>query len=437
MTTSLTTTIMSSGHSPIERPLARKKKRQHDGDDDDDYNISRSNKKRRLSEYLERENHSKTKNPLRDVTFRANPLQERGNNNCPLRNHIIKTDPSNANEHDNSSASLPWSCRIRTESSQDANCANNSESLLPYHIIETSSSQDDEPYHTESESLSLPRNQMTQQVLEVGDTYNASSECVQKDDGLGGNHKGCTASGAIPKDDYVENKSSSDHMGGTNFQSAQDGECDNDNSEFLLENEEEVSTIQVLPRFRRIITIDSINKKLTEDAPCNSIFRSPSHTRHSQGVIAITQQNRHLSFPTTEKKSGISKAPRSLLQKVLSRPGASIPLDKFSFLEDEIEFVDIIGETTEEQHHARIFRITASGRSFALKVASIRNSIQVLSPLLTPLLRSTSTGRMISPSPIHNSLFPINASTANRLHMRAPHVFKIYLRLRSPNATDT
>ena len=431
MTTSLTTTIMSSGHSPIERPLARNKKRQHDSDGDDDYNTSRSNKKRRPSEYLERENHSKT--PLRDVTFRANPLQERGNNNCPLRNHVIKTDPSNANEHHNSSASRPWSRRIRTESPQDANCANNSESLLPYHIIETSSSRDDEPNHAESESL--PRNQMTQRVLEAGDTYNASSECVQKDNGLGGSHKGRTAS-VIPKDDYVEKKSLSDHMG-TNFQSSQDDGCDNDNSEFLPENEEEDSTIQVLPRFRRIITIDSINKKLTEDVPCHSIFRSPSHTRHSQGVIAITQQNRRLSFPTTKKKSGVSKAPRSLLRKVLSRPGASIPLDKFSFLEDEIEFVDIIGETTEEQHHARIFRITASGRSFALKVASIRNSIRILSPLLTPLLCSTSTGRMISPSPIYNSLFPINASTTNRLHMRAPHIFKIYLRLRSPNATDT
>jgi hypothetical protein len=277
---------------------------------------------------------------------------------------------------------------------------------------------------------------MTQRVLEAGDTYNASSECVQKDDGLGGSHKGRTAS-VIPKDDYVENKSSSDHMGGTNFQSSQDGGYDNDNSEFLPENEEEDSTMQVLPRFRRIITTDSIDKKLTKDVPCHSIFRSPSHTRHSQGVIAITQQNRHLSFPTTKKKSGVSKAPRSLLQKVLSRPGASIPLNKFSFLEDEIEFVDIIGETTEEQHHARIFRITAGGRSFALKVASIRNSIRILSPLLTSLLCSTSTGRMISPSPIRNSLFPINASTTNRLHMRAPHIFKIYLRLRSPNATDT
>lgn len=60
----------------------------------------------------------------------------------------------------------------------------------------------------------------------------------QKDDGLGGSHKGRTAS-IIPKDDYVENKSSSDHMGGSNFQSSQDGGCDNDNSEFLPENEEE------------------------------------------------------------------------------------------------------------------------------------------------------------------------------------------------------
>jgi hypothetical protein len=435
MTTNLTTTIMSSSHSPIERPLARNKKRQDDSDDDDDYNTSRSNKKRRPSEYLERENNSKTKTPLRDVTFRANTLQERGNNNRPLRNHVIKTDPSNANEHYNSSASLPWSHRIRTESSQDANCANNSESLLLYHIIETSSSQDDEP-NNHAESESLLRNQMTPRVLQAGDTYNASSECVQKDDGLGGSHKGRTAS-VIPKDDYVENKSSSDHMGGTNFQSSQDGGYDNDNSEFLPENEEEDSTMQVLPRFRRIITTDSINKKLTKDVPCHSIFRSPSHTRHSQGVIAITQQNRHLSFPTTKKKSGVSKTPRSLLQKVLSRPGASIPLNKFSFLEDEIEFVDIIGETNEEQHHARIFRITAGGRSFALKVASIRNSIRILSPLLTSLLCSTSTGRMISPSPIRDSLFPINASTTNRLHMRAPHIFKIYLRLRSPNATDT
>jgi hypothetical protein len=46
---------MSSGYSLIDRPLARKNERQHNSDDDDDYHVSRSNKKRRLSEYLERE----------------------------------------------------------------------------------------------------------------------------------------------------------------------------------------------------------------------------------------------------------------------------------------------------------------------------------------------------------------------------------------------
>jgi hypothetical protein len=188
---------------------------------------------------------------------------------------------------------------------------------------------------------------MTQQVLEVGDTYNASSRCVQKDHGLEGNHKGCTASGAIPKDEYVEKESSSDYMGGTNFQSSQDGRCDNDNSEFLLENKE-VSTIQVLPRSRKIITIDSINKKLPEDVPCHSIFRSPLYTRHSKGVIAIAQQNRHLSFLTTKKKPGILTASRSLFQKILSRLKASIPLNKFIFLKDKIEFINIISEITKE-----------------------------------------------------------------------------------------
>jgi hypothetical protein len=160
------------------------------------------------------------------------------------------------------------------------------------------------------------------------------------------------------------------------------------------------------------------------------------HIRYSQEVITINRPNRHFSIPTTKKKLGVSKAPQSLLQQVLTRPGVSIPLNKFSFLEDEIEFVDIIGETTEEQHHARIFRITAGGRSFALKVVSIRNSIRVLFPLLRSLLYSTSTGRMISLS-LRNFLFPVKASTMNRLHMRAPYIFKIYLRLRSPNVTDT
>jgi hypothetical protein len=61
----------------------------------------------------------------------------------------------------------------------------------------------------------------------------------------------------------------------------------------------------------------------------------------------------------------------------------------------------------------------------------MRNSIRVLSPLLTPLLRSTSTGRTISPSSINDSIFPITASTANQLHVRAPHIFKIYPRLQS------
>jgi hypothetical protein len=107
--------------------------------------------------------------------------------------------------------------------------------------------------------------------------------------------------------------------------------------------------------------IDSINKKLNTGVPWHNVLRSPSHMRHSQGVVAIAQDNQHLSFPITRKKSGVSKESRSLLRKLLSRREASISLQKFNFLEDEIEFVDIVDDTTEGQHHARIFRITAGG----------------------------------------------------------------------------
>jgi hypothetical protein len=176
-------------------------------------------------------------------------LQERGNN-CTLRNHTAKTNPSNNKELDNNPASLPWSHHIRTGSSQNVNCANK--------------------------------------------------------------------------------------------------------PEFLPENEEGDSRFQVLPRFRRTTSIDI----------------------HNLGGIAATRQD---PFPTVKKKLGISQAPRILLRKVLSRPEALIPLNKFSFLEDEIEFVDIIGEASEEQRHARIFRITAGERSFALKVASVHNSVRLCS----------------------------------------------------------
>ncbi|CZT03149.1 uncharacterized protein RCO7_11324 [Rhynchosporium graminicola] len=232
-----------------------------------------------------------------------------------------------------------------------------------HQLIVTSSSQAGEcSDHAESASESLPRNKVAQRVLDEGDTYSASSEFVQKDDRRVGNHKDCTVSG-------LPNKSSSDHRGDIKPQSSQDVGYDNDtgNSELLPQNEEEDSRMQVLPRFRKMMTSDSLNKKAIKDVPCHSTFRSPSSTCHSQEVIPVAQQYRHLSIPTTEPKSGSSSAPRSLLQKVLSRSGASIPLKQFSFREDEIEFVDIIGESFEEECHARMFRITAGGRNFALK----------------------------------------------------------------------
>ncbi|KAH6689929.1 hypothetical protein BKA61DRAFT_663436 [Leptodontidium sp. MPI-SDFR-AT-0119] len=122
--------------------------------------------------------------------------------------------------------------------------------------------EDDEPDHAGPESF--PRNPMAQQVLELDATYNASSGCVQEDNGLGVNHKGYTASAANPRDKYVESKSSSDHMGDINFQFSQGGSCDNDNSEIFPENSFTASSV------------------------------SPSHKRHSQGVIAMVQRKRHL-----------------------------------------------------------------------------------------------------------------------------------------------
>lgn len=402
---------MSSGYSSPEQSFARKKKRYHDSEDDYGFDASTSNKKRRLQESLERENLLKAKTPSRAVTHWANPLQERENDRFSLRKPVIKNDPSKVRDYDTSTASLASNCRIRTELLQDTNCSNN------------------------SKSLSLPRNQISQQVLKTGNTDNTGSEGVQRDNGVGGDHTDCTASRAITKDDRFENKALSDHIGDIKSQCSQNNRCQN--FELLSENKDEASIIHVPPLYYSITTINPINQQLDEEVPCHSIFGSPSQMRHSRRAVAITQQNGHLSLPTIEKRSRVSKAPRSLLRKVLSRPRASIPLDKFRYLEDEIEFVDIIGETTEEQHHARIFRIAAGGRDYALKVVSIRNSIRVLSPLLTPLLYSTSTRRKISPSTIHNSLFPIDASTANQLPMRAPRIFKIYLHLRFPNATDT
>ncbi|XMA19767.1 hypothetical protein WAI453_012558 [Rhynchosporium graminicola] len=312
---------MSSGHSPISGPLAVNKKRQHDSEDDDDYNTSGSTMKRRSSEHLEPKNNSKPKS--RTV--------------APLQNMKLGLNAAHQ--------------LIVTSSSQAGECSD----------------------HAESASESLPRNKVAQRVLDEGDTYSASSEFVQKDDRRVGNHKDCTVSG-------LPNKSSSDHRGDIKPQSSQDVGYDNDtgNSELLPQNEEEDSRMQVLPRFRKMMTSDSLNKKAIKDVPCHSTFRSPSSTCHSQEVIPVAQQYRHLSIPTTEPKSGSSSAPRSLLQKVLSRSGASIPLKQFSFREDEIEFVDIIGESFEEECHARMFRITAGGRNFALKVASIRNSMQIL-----------------------------------------------------------
>ncbi|CZT53258.1 uncharacterized protein RSE6_14735 [Rhynchosporium secalis] len=194
------------------------------------------------------------------------------------------------------------------------------------------------------------------------------NDFVQEDDRRVGSHKDRTVS-VVPQDDYVENKSSSDHRGDIKLQSSQHVGYDNEteNSELLPENEEEDSRMQILPCFRKIKTSDSLNKKPIKDVPCHSTFRSPSPTCYSQEVFTVAQQNRHLPVPTTKPKSGSSSAPRSLLQKVHSRSGASIPLKQFSFREDEIEFVDIIGESFEEECHARTFRITAGGRNFALK----------------------------------------------------------------------
>ncbi|TVY86958.1 hypothetical protein LAWI1_G005578, partial [Lachnellula willkommii] len=99
----------------------------------------------------------------------------------------------------------------------------------------------------------------------------------------------------------------------------------------------------------------------------------------------------------------------NLLRIVLLRPRALILLDKFSFLEDDIEFLDILNKLFAFRARAIIFRIAAGGRNFALKVAR----------------------RVISP--IHNTLFQTNALTINPLYMRALHIFSIYLILRSLN----
>ncbi|TVY14929.1 hypothetical protein LARI1_G006058, partial [Lachnellula arida] len=195
------------------------------------------------------------------------------------------------------------------------------------------------------------RNQTTPQVLEVGDICNASNTRVRdgernRDLDRHGLFSCCTAS----TDAYIDNKLSSDLIRGPAI-------ClpkDDTNSKALARNQDEEKD----GRFQ-VPSLDTTN--------FSSPFYTPRNQRN-QGVIPITRPNQqHLLLPRTKTKPHMAQ---NLLRIVLLRPGALIPLDKFSFLEDDIEFLDILNDAFDGERCAIIFRITAGGRSFALKVAS-------------------------------------------------------------------
>ncbi|TVY36493.1 hypothetical protein LOCC1_G008208 [Lachnellula occidentalis] len=197
----------------------------------------------------------------------------------------------------------------------------------------------------------INQKQTTLQVLEVDDMCNANNTCVREDDRDGdmdGDRDGhglfcCTAF----TDTRIDNKLPSDLMHGPSVCLSKDDL----NSKALARNQDKKK-----------------DGRYQIPSPNTTIFSSPFYTprnQRDQGVIPITRPNQqHLLLARTKTKPHTAQ---NLLRAVLSRPGAPIPLDKFGFLEDEIEFVDILNDECDGELHSRIFRITAGGRSFALK----------------------------------------------------------------------